>query len=314
MVCPFGPDPQELLRLHDLLDSLWTYEPGVSCIVIVDDVAEERPLLRELDPPPGCRIHRLVNPYTQRQSRHPRTRGALCVKTLMGLAWVQANTPARFVLRMDTDALVIAPFAGRLARFFDEHPHVAQTSCHRLDCNGGERKWAGWPRRMRNLLRRVRLHDPGGQAWSLRLEQALFGPLAQVRRHVCDAVAHGYELGENCMGGAMALSRAWLDRMRTGGYFNDPSIWFTVHIADDVMLGMYARAVGMRLADMGRGDVFGVRWKGLADQPHRLAERGFAIIHSVASDSEYSEQDVRQFFQRQREALRAAHARAASST
>jgi hypothetical protein len=300
-MCPFGPEEQELERLHDLLESLWTYESSLIDVVLIDERPEEHQRLRELKAPRSCRIHRLVNPYASRKSRYPRSRGALCVKTLLGLAWIQRNSPARFVLRMDTDALVIAPFAQRLAAFFDAHPQVAQTSCHLVDCNGGPRSWAGWPDRVRSLLRPFRLTDAGGQWKGCWPEQSVWGPLAEVRRHIHKAVSNGYSFGENCMGGAMAVSREWLDRMQSAGYFDDPSIWFHVHIADDVMLGMYARAVGMELANMGQGDVFGVRWKGLGDSPQRLLDRGFAIIHSVASDCQYTESDVRAFFRQQRE-------------
>jgi hypothetical protein len=60
---------------------------------------------------------------------------------------------------------------------------------------------------------------------------------------------------------------------------------------------MLTKAAGLDLFDACRdGEPFGVRYKGLADAPARLLQRGFSIIHSVKNDVHFSESDIREYF------------------
>jgi hypothetical protein len=66
------------------------------------------------------------------------------------------------------------------------------------------------------------------------------------------------------------------------------------------MLGVQARALGLELRDLHA--VFGLRHVGLPDTPQRLADRGFALIHSVRNDPAHDESEVRAFFAARRAA------------
>src|SRR5205814_225286 len=84
------------------------------------------------------------------------------------------------------------------------------------------------------------------------------------------------------LGGAYAVSRELLVRMRSAHYLDNPSLWLPVDCPEDVMVGIYTRAVGLGFRSfVGDGEVFGVRHRGLPDTPPRLIERSFSVIHSI---------------------------------
>jgi hypothetical protein len=91
--------------------------------------------------------------------------------------------------------------------------------------------------------------------------------------------------------------------MASQGYLSDPLCWLRSGCTEDVMMGIYARAVGMDMADHnGPGEPFGVQFSGLPYSPDILLARGYSIVHSVKDQGELREADTRQFFRSFRQA------------
>ena len=296
VVVPVGPASLEIERLSDLAESLGAYESGPGWFVMIDDAPTPRGLDRRVTLPPG------VTPVALHHCRpRPMTfshGGGLCCSVLMGLAWVQANTDASVLLKLDTDSLIINPFRQRLCDLFDASPLVGNAGAYTRTPENLERTWEYHATTIRLLLRR-------GFNWrhpiqSLKRLQRPAAPAAVVDA-IRAAMRRGYDPGEHCLGGGYAVSRAMLDRMGGAGYLADPAAWMEVDMAEDVMVGMFARAVGMELANFVKpGEVFGVRYQGLPAPPAALVERNYAVIHAVKNDATYDEATIRAFFKARR--------------
>ncbi len=295
VLLPVGPGSKEVERARDTLESLWTYEPGVSCIVLIDDSPVSRPLLLLSGCPSGCEISILHNSLIDKARL-----GSLKVGILRGLSWIQQNTKAAFVLKIDTDSLVIGPFSRRVLEAFVAMPEVGMLGSYEKTCNGYKRDFSGWGKRVRKLGSRVSLwRSPVSPLIHVRL--AWWGNNATIREIIRQAVQAGYQPGEHCQGGGYAVSRAFLDRMAVRGHFQDPYLWRFTRCPEDVMIGMYTKAVGMRLHGLvEEGQPFGIRWKGLAAAPDQLMAKGYSLIHSVKNDQQFSEAEIRRFFRERR--------------
>jgi hypothetical protein len=294
VVVPVGPQPLEVERLIDLAESLAAYETGPAWFVMVDDSPVRRSLQDIIELPPGLTSIALHHVRDHRPVRF-RHGGGLCSPVLTALKWVQANTNARFVLKLDTDSLVINPVCERLSRVFDVNPSLGMVGAHTLSPDGSKRLWDFHGATVMRMLKPP--FDWRRPLRGFRGEEPTNEQAALIRR----ALANGYEPGEHCLGGGYALSRTMLDRMAEAGYLDEPRQWTQVDLAEDVMIGIHARAVGSSLANQVRpGEVFGVRYQGLHALPKQLVEEGFGVIHSVKNDSRMTEPDIRAFFKRRR--------------
>jgi hypothetical protein len=216
----------------------------------------------------------------------------------MGLRWVQANTDAAFLLKVDTDSLIIKPFRNRLCELFRTSPLLGMVGAYTRTPEDLERTWEYHGLTIRRMVR------PGFD-WRHPIRS-----LAEWRREpppdavvepIRAAMRRGYDPGEHCLGGGYAVPRTMLDRMADAGYLADPQAWMDVDMAEDVMVGMFARAVGTELANHVKpGEVFGIRYQGLPAPPAELVERDYAVIHAVKNDPNYDEATIRAFFKARR--------------
>ncbi len=282
-----GPHERELQRLGDFLDSLFHYEPATPSVVLVDDSRRPRLLHRMFRIPAGCQLVSLPNP---RKGWGDGWLGGACAATLTGLAWVRRNRPGDFVLKADTDALVIGPFAERVAERFRQVPMVGMLGTHLVNPDGKARLTRNWAGTFQTLLRPVCLRGK-------RLQITLWGGSRQIRRALIAALGNGYRLTEHCQGGAYAVRPEMIERMAAAGYLDRPLRWLRIHLGEDVMMGMYAYAAGFGLSDFNRkGEPFGVQYQGLPAAPDELLARGYGIVHSVKDHGEHHEEEVRLFF------------------
>ncbi len=282
-----GPHERELQRLGDFLDSLFHYEPATPSVVLVDDSRRPRLLHRMFRIPAGCQLVSLPNP---RKGWGDGWLGGACAATLTGLAWVRRNRPGDFVLKADTDALVIGPFAERIARRFRQLPKVGMLGTHLYNPDGTARPLCCWAPVLRTFLwivcRRGKL-----------LQSTLWGRARKVRLAIMDALQNAYRMAEHCQGGAYAVRPEMLERMAAAGYLDDSLCWLRSGCAEDAMMGMYAYAVGFGLSDFNReGEPFGVQYQGLPFDPEKLRARGYGIIHSVKDHGTYREEETRAYF------------------
>jgi len=298
---PIGPGQNEIDRAADLLDSIRFYEPQIPWLVFVDDAQEDRQLVKKFSLPKNCTAVSLVNP---RRGGGVGDRGGLCVANMVAFSWIHEYTDASFVLKMDSDALVISPFAQKIQQAFEISPEVGIIgSAHKLSCNGEKRNVFNDGYSMRKL------HSPFA-VWreplkpGQHIQVSLWGKLKTIRTHVREAINQGYCFGEHCQGGAYAVSIQLIRRMAVRGYLQDPMLWVDVPCCEDVMMGMYARAVGLQLKDFNdKNNIFGIQHVGLADTPNGMLERGYSVIHSIKNDPNFSEEQIRTFYRQRRAVL-----------
>jgi hypothetical protein len=283
---PVAPGPGEAPRVDDLLAAVCAHEPALRAIVLVDD----EPEARRFDLP-GVAV--IPNP---RASRGIGTLGGTCTATLAALRWAHQHAPGAHVIRLDTDSLVIAPFANKLAVAIAQAPRAGVLGSHDRTCNGEPRDFSSWAPVARMQARPVWTWAHPPRRWRY-LQLALGGRLGAVRREIRTAFANGYEPGEHCLAAACVVTTAMIDAMSRAGMLDDPLRWLNTRFGDDIMLGAQARALELDLVGLvADGEPFGLRHIGLADTPERLLARGFAFIHSVKNDPHMSEDEIRRFF------------------
>jgi hypothetical protein len=249
--------------------------------------------------PSTCRTITIVN---ARQSEPHHWKGVVCASVLAALRAIHAQADPCFAIKIDTDALVIGPFADRVHRFLAGRPDAGLVGVIGISCNPAVRV-------RENLERDARLLR-ASRAWpvSSSLVEPRQRAMAIIHSHIDAAVAHGYGSGEYCQGGAFVITRPMLDRMAAAGYLAEPEIWLGLDIPDDQALPMYSRAVGLRLHDCSQAGLpFGIQYRGLAYAPAELLERQHALIHSLKNDRHSSEDAIREFFRQHRIERAAAH-------
>lgn len=294
-----GPAPDELDRIDDLLESLRAYDIP-RYFVMIDDAKQMRDLTRRFDFPENCRPVALQHPkhiWPEKSARSRKGKG-ICAAVQSAMKWIANNAQeTKFTLKLDTDALVIAPFAEKLAKVFDDHPNVGKIGAHEFTPNGDPRDISKNGKTVETLYRVPSLRS-WFKSWIVKDERAI------IRQHIGMAVDHGYRFGEHCLGGAYAVSTELLKRMLIYGYLNDESLWLPIDCPEDVMMGIYTKAAGMQFKGyVGNDEVFGIRHKGLPDSLERIVERGFSVIHSTKDYGHLTEAQIREFFNRRRAAL-----------
>ncbi|MDQ8727648.1 hypothetical protein [Bradyrhizobium sp. LHD-71] len=268
---------------------------------MIDDHVQPRELDKAVSAPASMR---LVSIHLERELRPKFKSKGISAAVLTGLAWIQKHTDAKFAIRLDTDSLVIGPFRQRIFEKLNGDCSLAMIGAYSRTPNGAARDWSVHRKPIRELTRLLSIRQP----WRVAANYA--DPVRKhIRRLYARARVHEYQDGEHCLGGGYALSREFLDRVAAGGYLDDPQLWICVDIPEDVAVGMHVRAVGMRFEDqVARGDVFGVRYKGLPYPPEELLDRRYAIIHAVKNDDTHSEAEIRAYFSKKRGAADPARA------
>jgi hypothetical protein len=281
----------------DLLDSVFHYEPATRWVAVIDSADDDRKLDQHFKVPSVTTLKSIRNP---KPGRSPGQWGGLCVGVLAAYSWIVRKTDARFVAKFDSDALAINHFATPIFQAMRDYPHAAMFGSYLRDCNGYLRDYRGMGGLMKRLHRLV-LNEFQPMRFGRRFPMALWGRPAGMRRHIAAARRNGYHYGEHVQGGAYAITREMLDRMERYGYLDERMIWADTEMSEDVMLGMYAFAVGLNMAGLAAtGEVFGVKHVGLPDEPAQLLERGYSIIHSIKNDQRMSEADIREFYRQKR--------------
>ncbi|MGC9949066.1 MAG: hypothetical protein ABSF64_22080 [Bryobacteraceae bacterium] len=292
-IVPIGPGAVEVRRFHDLLDSLFAYEPEARLCVTIDSARRARRVAPRGNRSRGCQFVTLRAPY---QDQGEPLMGRLSAGILLALRTVQQTGRFEFVLRMDTDALAIGRFQDAIRALLAAHPEVGMLGT--LGCTCRREAWYyGCERTATSDVFKALDTVPAGHS-----------AFARIREHARLAVENGYAGKEYCQGGAYALSPAMLTRLSSMGCLDRPEDWLPLAVPEDVMMGMYARTVGLRSVDCSLpGQPFGNHFGGLAYRPGELVERGYALIHSVKRDLEHSESEIRRYFRARRRALDGRH-------
>ncbi|MEI8197636.1 MAG: hypothetical protein WCI73_17210, partial [Phycisphaerae bacterium] len=298
ILIPVGPSPQEPARVADFLDALAVHEPAVTAVLLVDDGVAPGLLAQAVPDAMKSRTTIIPNPRGQAGQGFY---GGMCVAIMNGLAWFQRHCPVDFVVKLDTDALVINPFSDQIGRYFEEHPTVGQVGSYTRTANGLDRSraapdggWGIWHRLIQKYRTPIRLWRRPSLAHHY-FESALWGRPAVFRGHLEQAFRNGYRHGEHCLGGAYALAWRTIAALGEQHIFDDPLLWLHLHLCEDVTMGVYIRYLGLQSADLvGDGEPFGISfYYGLAYPIEELLARRYSIIHSIKNSADFTEDQIR---------------------
>src|SRR5439155_9046140 len=122
---------------------------------------------------------------------------------------LRAAEGAEFAVKLDTDALVIAPFAEAVRRALGDHGVIGS---YDVMSNGRVRTWYWWPPLLERAARPVQVYRPprGSLRPRVTLRRRRDRRIARTVLHL--AKARGYTPGSHCLGGAYAVSGALLER------------------------------------------------------------------------------------------------------
>ena len=295
-----GPSAQDVARLHDFLEALWHWEPTFNTVVLIDDALQTRNLERLVSVPPGVKVHSILHP---RRGQGQGDRGGLAEGLLIGLDWIERHEKSDWILKIDTDALVIAPFAAKARALLAAYPRAGMFGLYDFHCTGEVRSFAPWDGGMFRLTLPFGFPLEAGHKMR-RLRCHLFGRAGEERRLLLRARRAGYRWGEHCLGAAYILRMDTLRDMRERGYLRHPEFWRLSRISDDPIMGAYVKAAGWDLADAAReGGVFGIAYIGLPLTHEELEARNYSIIHSIKNDPRCPEDQIRRYFQNKRAGL-----------
>jgi hypothetical protein len=300
LVVAVGPDQKEPERVLDLIDSLEAFEAGNYDFILVDD--QQGPS-RFADAIPATLRLRYTEIKNPRRGKGEGWAAGCTVAILAGMSeLIRRGMRFDFVLKLDTDALIIGPFSQKVTDCFRQHPHVGMLGSIR-QANGtepeGERikPLAG---AIDKLLKQVtiwRATPVGGPA----VQMALWGNYRTIRDTIRNALMNGFRIGEHCYGGGYALSRECVKAFAKAGLLANPRIWLPTPLVEDLTISMCTKAVDFHLKDMsGEAQPFAVRYRGLPAAPEKLVEDGRSVIHSVKDFEDLKEVELRAYFRRLR--------------
>jgi hypothetical protein len=291
VLIPAGPGQAEIARVSDLLDSCAAYADLPLTVVVINDGNEAASLQRA--------ARRWASTTVLTNARHGKGHwwsGGLCTAMVDALLWIARNRPCCAVLRLDSDALVINPFASRIADVFACDPAIGLLG--NFDSASGLPVPAGHIVTTRLYWRSKRIsHDRERK----RLILSFWGWRRRIRLLIRHARGNGYVLGDSCQGGAYALSPEFLRRLCADTRFTRPRNFLQNDFCEDLLITLITYALGLRIEyTSGSSRLFASKWKGLYDAPEALAFAGHEIIHSVKDHSGRSEADIRSFFSARR--------------
>jgi hypothetical protein len=284
VIVPIGPHTMELRRFHDLIDSLWSYEPGARLCVAIDSSPHARNVVRNVVTR-GKRTCRFITLRAPFFGHGEPLMGRLSASLLVGFDLIRRKGPFDFILRADTDALITGRFRQMVSRFLALHPQTGMLGTLGLTClrdspHYGRDKTA--VSEVVAALATMPRHAPA---------------FARIEAHLGTACRNGYEGREYCQGGIYVLPFRTLTRMFSLGCFEHPEDWLPLAVPEDVMMGMFTRTAGLECADFSLpGEPFGSNYRGLAYDPREMLRRRHALIHSVKGHPQYSERALRRFF------------------
>jgi hypothetical protein len=277
VLIPVGPAEADVRRLTYVLESLRRHERASEIqLILIDDA----PSPRRLEQHSGSEWHSadvIHTPIWKRGRPDPYT--AMTVGTICGLR--VASPAATFVLKLDTDALVIGQFSGQLKSEFATDHRLGILGSYDRTCTGGLRDWSLWVPVLRRTTRRLSLRSPR--------------KVSSARRLLRAALTNSeYKLGAHCLGGAYAVGPALAARHD----LLDWKPWVGSGLGEDVVMGVLCAAAGLRMRSMTAvGEPFGLAYTGLAGTPEWLRQRGHSIVHAVKDSDAEVEAELRERLQ-----------------
>jgi Glycosyl transferase family 2 len=292
LLIPAGPGPEEIARIADLLEACAAYSDLPLSVVIIND-GNDAAGLEQAGRAQG--IPTTVRPNA-RDGHGNWWTGGLCMAMVDALLWIARHRPCCGVLRLDSDALVINPFARQLVALFQADPFIGMVG------NGDTPTGAPPPTghsltAMLYWKSKPVSHDREHK----KIIVSLWGWRRRIRRLIHRAQQNGYVLGDWCQGGAYAVSPTFLARLREDPAFASPGDFLHLDFCEDVLMILIVHALGLRAHyTTGPARLFASKWKGLYAAPAALAGAGHGVIHSIKEHGELKEADIRSIFRARR--------------
>lgn len=296
-----GPGARELERFQELLRSLNTVDPAFvrsSRLVVINDNDADVASTHGHALAWFCESVVLPNPC-RLERRGFLTYDRIAAGVLAALGAIAKMPSARFVMKLDTDALACRPFRDRIESHFAARPRAGMIGTFRRDPDGALRNTESW---WAHQIRRTSGWIPSG-AVRFALVQRDRSPAKFVSRWsrrlriLRAAVANGYELGEHVLGGACALSAEAIRRLDGAAMLKDPFLFENTRMSDDVAVSLLVRAAGLELDECNRaGEPFGVWYQNPTIPFSELIARGYGLVHSVKCATEVEEHAMRAQF------------------
>ncbi|HEY0791745.1 MAG TPA: hypothetical protein VGD78_11845, partial [Chthoniobacterales bacterium] len=289
LVVALGPGELELTRLTDLLSSIAFHQrEGCAGVVLVNDGNPAASKGKGISFPASIEV--VQNP---REGRGSGWAGGLLTGLLHGFRIAHAQFPASYVLKLDTDSLVIAPFHARILAAIEAAPRAGLVGSY-LHPHQGDRQDIA-----RYQAEKVRKLRAPVSLWRIPKPHLRFGWTARARQlnvYQARAREHRYVDGEFIEGGGYALTRGGLEGFERLGVFADPRVFTDLAVGEDTICSMLVKAAGLDLVDLsGQGGVFCIEPRWLRHPPPELISQGWSIIHSVKDFGEAKESETRAY-------------------
>lgn len=294
-----GPGETEAHRLSRMLAGLAIYEPDVNFVVIIDDNSRQH--FGKIIPAPLVE-RSIIRPNPRNGSGHWWS-GGLCVALLEGLRWISEETNADFIVRLDTDSLVVNSFSERLRDRFERNTRIGLLGT-----------WDQYPLSSRQRLPHPDAHEivksivlkaaRHTTIWRhsdhpLRFQCALRQNDRRIRRLVQLAIKHGYIPGYYIQGGGYALHRRVIASPAVAPLIVHPLTPLHQLFGEDVLATLLCYATCHSADNMNAmNEVFAVQNNGLPDTPESLKNSRLCILHSCKNDPTITEDEIyHAFFQ-----------------
>ena len=288
VLLPVGPSDRDLQRLADGVDALRAAEPPDAIeLILIDDAPEPRDLAARA----GWRSACVIRTPLWAGGETPDPASAMVAGTLAGLR-LAARLELDFVLKLDTDALAIAPFADAIAAAFAD-PAVGIVGSYDRTCTGGVRDWTRWERPLARVGLPLALVDAraGGSAAgssSARLAPAR-PPAGCYGRPARTATSPARTAS---VAPTPSRRRCSLDRSCSTPPRGSPPA-----SPRTSCVGLLCHAAGLELRGLvGPGEPFGLAHVGLPAPPAELIAAGHSIVHAVKHPDPAVEEDLRAAF------------------
>jgi hypothetical protein len=203
--------------------------------------------------------------------------------------YAMENYSFKALLKLDTDALVIAPEPEKEAlALFESDPLAGMAGQYPFTYKG--EPWnIRWPRQ--RIINSTR-------TWKF-----FARPLAnwQLIYYHRKALQNSYITGESVFGGAYFISRNCLAALHNQGLLPRNS-FKSLNLGEDHLFSLLVKASGFSLNSLSapEGPV-GCSWKDLPAAPEQLLLDGKKIIHSTRNWNDWNEQKIRNFYKANRQ-------------
>jgi hypothetical protein len=300
VLVPCGPGPLEFDRLVDFIDALYAHEKEAWLVIVNDNnPGVSLASLRDRTSAPSMlRVDIFPNP---RNGRGWGWSGGLVLGELAALRFIGEKEPnVPFVVKADTDALCVAPFAERLVRLFSDNA-IGLAGSRIIDDPLPAYKTTAPLSYFREKTEKMMAWFALWRKPNWHLRSALWDSrTGAIREVIIGALRSGYQKGELIEGGVLGFSGSYVRALCASDMDRQEDMLLHLNVSDDLFLTPLAYYFGLRAVE---SPLFCVEPASLRYPPPELMEKcpEAAWVHSLKGPSPTDEPEARRFFQQIRD-------------